>query len=68
MYDETSLYQWRVKKEKEELDIKLKRLNEFLISPLIEDIDKAERLRLVKQAGIMNMYSDVLQERISNFK
>lgn len=61
-------YQRRVVDEKVDLDVKLTLLNSFLISPRFQAVDEEELGRLRRQASAMQVYSDVLKERIEAFK
>ncbi len=67
-------HQQRVVDEKIELDAKLKKLRAFIEnsgenpSAIFAGLPTAERSRLARQASIMEEYSDVLRERIVNFK
>ena len=67
-------HQQRVVDEKAELDAKLEKLKVFIgnsgenPSAIFEGLPPAERSRLIRQASIMEEYSDVLRERIVNFK
>lgn len=60
-------YQERVVEEKKELDSKLKRLMVFIRGPIFQTIDAEEQERLTRQSKLMDMYSGVLAERISEF-
>lgn len=59
-------YQNRVVKEKKELDVKLQKLNAFLLTP--EGADPVELELLRRQLEAMTRYSTVLGERIARFK
>jgi len=65
-------HQQRVVDEKSELDTKLEKLKAFIgnlnPSAIFEGLPPVERGRLIRQASIMEEYSDVLRERIVNFK
>lgn len=61
-------YQRRVVDEKVDLDVKLTLLNSFLLSPRFQAVDEEEQGRLRRQASAMQVYSDVLKERIEAFK
>ena len=62
-------YQKRILCEKEDLDDKLFRLTAFLCEGNCErEVGKAEFIRLHNQVVAMKRYSDVLGERIANFK
>lgn len=60
-------HQQRVVEEKNELDEKREKLNNFLQGDFFKTIDENEQERLEKQADVMKMYSDVLGERIRHF-
>lgn len=64
---EVKPYQERVIKEKSELDDKLSRLRPFIGSPKFVELPDAEQQRLIKQAKLMELYSEVLAERIAAF-
>lgn len=61
-------YQLAVIKEKQELDFKLDRLESFITAMRFQTLDLAEKERLQKQKQIMQQYSDILNERIENFR
>lgn len=61
-------HQERVVNEKHELDEKREKLSEFLKGNLFKTLEGAEKRRLQRQLRIMNSYSQVLTERIWNFK
>lgn len=54
----------RVKKEKEELDIKIEKLASFLEKDNKEDLSKKEIELLIAQHNVMSTYSFILKERI----
>lgn len=54
----------RVKVEKQELDLKLEKLNGFLNSPLVDKLDRESKSLLKVQAATMKVYSDVLEARL----
>jgi hypothetical protein len=60
-------HQQRVLDERAELDEKASKLWDFLGTPTFGLLDKAERHRLHKQYAAMQMYSDILGERIAAF-
>jgi len=72
MVDNDWMQEWqkRVVAEKDALDEKLLKLRNFIKGDVFKygDVEMMERSRLMKQARIMQMYSDVLTERIMNFK
>jgi len=60
--------QQRVIDEKTELDDKLGKLNTFIVeSPIFQSLPDDEQARLVRQHKVMELYSEVLGERISAF-
>lgn len=63
-------YQQRVVSEKQELDVKLLKLEDFIFRSGGKwfEVPDAERLRMVKQYGHMSDYSRILGERIAAFK
>lgn len=61
-------HQQRVIDEKVELNEKLTKLRQFFLSEQYYNLDKAEAGRLKKQADAMQVYSDILTERIANFE
>jgi hypothetical protein len=60
-------FQDRVRNEKAELDAKLHKLQDFLVSSIFTTLPDDERVRLQRQAHWMEGYSDILTERISAF-
>ena len=60
-------YQERVVEEKAALAEKLEKLMEFQKAPPFYRLPPAEQRRLVRQTQIMQMYIDVLNERIEAF-
>jgi len=60
-------FQDRVRIEKAELDAKLHKLQDFLVSSIFTTLPDDERVRLQRQAHWMEGYSDILTERISAF-
>lgn len=65
----TSLQPWqeRVIEEKAELDNKLMKLIEFLKSDAFQDLPLVNIRCLRRQRMVMELYSDILNERISLF-
>lgn len=61
-------FQMRVVEEKKELDIKIEGLSKFIKGDFFSSLDRSEQVRMAIQSGLMRNYSDVLQERINNFK
>lgn len=60
-------YQQRIVEEKEELDSKLEKLGDFCNTPIFQGLDSAEQSRLNRQFLIMELYAQVLGERIAAF-
>ena len=60
-------HQERVVKEKNDLDAKLGKLRTFIGSDVFDHVPMGEQNRLRRQQLIMELYSDVLAERISFF-
>lgn len=60
-------HQLRVIDEKRALDVKLGNLKDFRDSPLFARLDIAEQDRLKRQLAYMELYSEVLGERITAF-
>jgi hypothetical protein len=60
-------YQSRVIDEKQELDSKLEKLDQFATSEQFATVAPAEQERLQRQLQIMKNYSQVLSERIEAF-
>ena len=65
-YEDKS-WQGRVLEEKNLLDCKRRSLARFITSLEFLDLDKDEQDRLIKQAKYMNVYSQILGERIDAF-
>jgi len=61
-------FQQRVVDERNELVDKLKKLMAFIRGPMFKTVDPAEQERLTRQSKLMDEYSGVLAERISEFK
>jgi len=61
-------YQQRVIDEKKDLDIKIERLIDFISGDVFKQLLLPEQRRLKRQKGIMELYSDVLNERITQMK
>jgi hypothetical protein len=61
-------FQQRVVDERNELVDKLQKLMAFIRGPLFANVDPAEQERLNRQSKLMDEYSGVLAERISEFK
>lgn len=64
---EPATFRDRVKLEHAEIEARLDKLTAFNASPTFESLPEAEQERLVRQAGVMVQYSDVLAERIAAF-
>ncbi len=66
---DTGIPEWqsRVITEKDDLDIKLGKLGEFLHTQMFADLPADERERMVRQHNHMTDYSKVLGERIQAF-
>jgi hypothetical protein len=64
---EIPAYQQRVIEESEELNERLAKLNQFIVSNLFMAVAKDEQVRLKAQKAAMAMYAAVLNERIANF-
>ena len=62
-----SLYQKRVKKEKEELDERVQSLHNYLDSDSFNKLENRQQYLLSAQYDIMLKYSSVLKERIALF-
>ena len=60
-------YQQRVREEEGELTEKLNKLDAFLIGPIYPSLPRAEQMRLHRQYLIMQLYQQVLLERIGAF-
>ena len=60
-------HQERVVAEKEELDGKIDRLDNFRASPTFGTLAEEDQNLLFKQLGIMRSYSEVLASRIDRF-
>jgi hypothetical protein len=57
-------YQNRIIEEKDELDVKLKKLKIFLNSDVFTKLSYDEQIRLRLQKSFMLLYFDILVERI----
>ena len=62
------VFQQRVVDEKVQLDDKISRLKPFLNSDKVKILVADERIRMIKQLDLMEKYSAILGERISNFQ
>ena len=61
-------HQQRVVEEKYQLDEKLEKLCEFLITDLFKTLSIDEQSRLHRQQSAMMLYSGILKERIAAFQ
>jgi len=61
-------YQQCVIDEKKDLDNKIERLIDFISGNIFKEVSIPEQRRLIRQKGIMELYSDVLNERITQMK
>jgi len=61
-------YQQRVIREKGELDAKIENLIDFIASNQFNSLGDDERKRMRRQEVLMELYSEVLAERIAAFK
>lgn len=61
-------YQERVVEEKTELDGKVLKLQEFVSSDRFNLVEVGEANRMRNQLSVMMDYSNILGERITNFK
>ncbi len=60
-------YQQRVIEEKQQLDERLGRLNDFFTTATFHQLDDDEQYLLKRQAEVMKEYSEILEERIDGF-
>ena len=67
MSDSFAPHQQRVVDEHRELWVRLNKLNVFFNSPVFDDLDEAEKTRLIAQQEFMNGYERMLRERINCF-
>ena len=61
-------YQERVVKEKKDLDEKVSKLQAFISSERFVSVEADEANRMRNQLSVMMDYSNILGERIINFK
>ena len=61
-------HQKRVKLEKEKLDIKIKKLDDFLNKDSVIVNERIELNRLINQLFVMKLYSDILDSRIKSWE
>jgi hypothetical protein len=67
MTKELEPHEYRVIYEKDELDIKLEKLESFFSTATFKKLNQDDQRLLKMQAQIMREYSNILQERIDNF-
>ncbi len=60
-------FQLRVIDEKTELDEKIGRLKPFTVSDLFRSLPADEQQRMLRQQVLMELYSEVLGQRIAAF-
>ncbi len=60
-------YQNRMILEKEELDIKIKKLNRYIQSVNFIKLDTVDRELLIEQYHYMGLYNQILDQRIERF-
>ena len=60
-------HQQRVVDEKRELDEKISKLGPFLNSSIFKSLDGDEQERLCDQYEVMQVYSNILRDRIAAF-
>lgn len=60
-------HQERVVVERDELNAKIVKLDEFIKGSVFSSLPVAEQLRLTSQRGYMKLYLGVLKERIAAF-
>ena len=60
-------YRHRVVSEKSELDEKIKNLQELMETDIYKGLRLLERRCLYRQVRVMELYSDILEERITSF-
>lgn len=65
--DDMERYQQRVIEERDELALKIGKLDGFISSPKYHEIPGIEQNLLDEQAIAMEIYFDVLQRRINRF-
>ena len=58
-------FKTRLKIEKEELEEKLDKLNAFLVSEKVNNVDDVQKALLHVQASAMNTYLQCIKERIN---
>lgn len=60
-------YQQRVVDEHDELNTKVGKLTDFLESDQFDTVDPEEQHRLVQQLFVMELYLDILTQRVKAF-
>lgn len=65
---EVKPFQQRVIDEKNDLDEKITKLDEFIGTDIFYKLFLSEQDRLLEQLALMQSYSEVLGERIAEFK
>lgn len=61
-------HQQRVVDEKNELQVKLSALYDFInVNPIYRDLNVEDQEDLIEQSNLMQMYFDILERRISKF-
>lgn len=60
-------WQQRVIEELDELQLKIDKLDGFFDTEEFEDLEAAEQVRLRMQSKIMQVYAEILEERIDAF-
>jgi hypothetical protein len=58
----------RLRDERDELQSKLEKLRTFLANPKSTEIPVAELARLMRQSKLMDLYLDVLDERLNAYR
>lgn len=61
-------WQDRVKEELDELQTKIDSLDEFFDTEKFEELAEAEQVRLRMQSKVMQIYAEILEERIEAFE
>lgn len=67
MTDSLLPHQQRVIAERDQLNTRLTSLRAFIASDTFRQVDKAERMRLLRQEQVMTEFAQVLTERIDAF-
>lgn len=55
----------RVQEEKNVLDDKVRRLGEFLKTPVFDNLNKIQKALMKRQHTVMGTYSDILGDRLN---